>query len=88
MSSEIPAVLGLVVSLLDAMESFAGADGMRPWLIAVVVSMAVLSVAFVALRLIGRRLMRQRMWWDDWMILISVASNQFLKRQHPTSNNY
>lgn len=46
---------------------------LRPWLIAVVVSLAALSAVFVGLRLISRRLMQQNLWWDDWFIIMSMT---------------
>lgn len=48
---------------------------LRPWLIGVVVSLAVLSGIFVGLRFMSRRLRKQELWWDDWSILISMACN-------------
>lgn len=60
------------------MASFAGADGERSWLVGVVVSMAILSIALVVLRLISRRQMHQKLWWDDRMILASLASTYLL----------
>ncbi|KAJ4421066.1 hypothetical protein N0V82_003970 [Gnomoniopsis sp. IMI 355080] len=48
---------------------------LQPWLIAVVASLAALSAVFVGLRLTSRRLMQQKLWWDDWFIMISMACN-------------
>lgn len=48
---------------------------LRPWLIGVVASLAALSALFVGLRLLCRRSMQQKLWWDDWLILLSMACN-------------
>ena len=51
------------------------AENIQPWTIAVVVSMTVLALLAVGLRLLSRFAARQRLWWDDWMILFSMAWN-------------
>lgn len=48
---------------------------LQPWLIGIASSMAAVSVVFVGLRLISRRLMQQKLWWDDWLIMMSVVCN-------------
>lgn len=50
---------------------------LRPWLIGVVAALAALSALFVALRLLCRRNMQQKLWWDDWLIIMSLACNCF-----------
>ncbi|KAF3768837.1 hypothetical protein M406DRAFT_239568, partial [Cryphonectria parasitica EP155] len=50
-------------------------DGMRSWLIGVVSSVAILATLLVGLRLISRRLAHQNLWWDDWVILLSMCWN-------------
>lgn len=49
-------------------------DEMRPWLVGVTASMAALSVVFVSLRILSRRLGQQKLWWDDYLILVSAVS--------------
>lgn len=46
---------------------------LNSWLVGVVVSMATLSTAFVVLRLVSRRMRQQKLWWDDWTILVSMV---------------
>ncbi|CAM1504280.1 Fc.00g018710.m01.CDS01 [Cosmosporella sp. VM-42] len=51
------------------------AESLQPWSIAVVTSVTVLAAVAVALRLLARYEKGQRLWWDDWMILWSMAWN-------------
>jgi hypothetical protein len=48
-------------------------DNIQPWLVQVVTAMTILVVVSVALRLVSRRIMGQKLWWDDWMILFSMV---------------
>lgn len=50
-------------------------DNLQVWIIEVVVSVTALSVIAVALRLWSRRLKKQALWWDDWMILFSMVGS-------------
>lgn len=50
-------------------------DNLQPWTIATVVSVTVLALIAVALRLLSRYERRTALWWDDWMILWSMAWN-------------
>lgn len=50
---------------------------LQPWLIGVVASLAALSALFVGLRLLCRRRLQQKLWWDDWLIILSMACNLF-----------
>lgn len=61
------------------MGSPTGVNGPQSWLVGVVVSMTILSVVFVVLRLVSRRMAQQKLWWDDWTILVSLV------RDIPTS---
>ncbi|EOO00993.1 putative integral membrane protein [Phaeoacremonium minimum UCRPA7] len=59
------------------MEGIKGYDpnNLQPWTVEVVVSMTVLAVISVGLRLLSRHLKAQQLWWDDWMIIFSLAWN-------------
>lgn len=48
---------------------------LRPWLLGVVISMAVLAVLLTSLRLLSRRLLQQKLWHDDYLILVSTTTN-------------
>lgn len=50
-------------------------DTLQPWIISVVSVMTALAFVAVGLRLLARYENRQRLWWDDWMILFSMAWN-------------
>ncbi|RBR09477.1 uncharacterized protein FIESC28_09861 [Fusarium coffeatum] len=47
----------------------------QPWTVEVVVSMTVLALASCVLRLYSRHLKAQKLWWDDYVILFSMAWN-------------
>lgn len=47
--------------------------GPRKWLLTIVCSSVVLVILFAVLRITSRRLMRQKIWWDDYLILITVV---------------
>lgn len=49
-------------------------DGMRAWAIGVIVAMTILSAASVVVRIISRRIRRQKLWWDDWLCVTSMVS--------------
>jgi len=51
-------------------------NDIQPWTVSVVVSMTILALASVALRLVSRRIKGQPLWWDDYMIIFSMVSNQ------------
>jgi hypothetical protein len=46
---------------------------MRRWLILVVSWMTTLAILSIALRLICRRIRKQKLWWDDYMIMFSMV---------------
>ena len=46
---------------------------LQPWTVQVVSSVTVLAAVFVGLRLLSRKLKRQPLWWDDWMIIFSFV---------------
>ncbi|KAI6348617.1 hypothetical protein MCOR25_010761 [Pyricularia grisea] len=50
-------------------------ETIRPWFVAVEVSVNVLAVVSVGMRLLSRRLKRQRLWWDDYTIIFSLIWN-------------
>ncbi|CAH0056835.1 unnamed protein product [Clonostachys solani] len=45
----------------------------QPWMLGTVISVTLLAFLSVALRLAARRLKQQKLWWDDWMIMFSMA---------------
>lgn len=47
----------------------------QPWTVEVTLSVTVLSVVAAALRLLSRRIKCQTLWWDDYMIVFSLAWN-------------
>ncbi|KAI0599760.1 hypothetical protein F4775DRAFT_108949 [Biscogniauxia sp. FL1348] len=51
------------------------ADNLQPWSIAVSVSVTVLALLSVGLRVLARREKGQALWWDDYMIIFSMAWN-------------
>ncbi|KAI1504114.1 hypothetical protein F5X99DRAFT_373495 [Biscogniauxia marginata] len=50
-------------------------DNLQPWTIAVCVSVTVLALICVGLRVLARREKGQALWWDDYMIIFSMAWN-------------
>ncbi|KAI1634520.1 hypothetical protein F4809DRAFT_618075 [Biscogniauxia mediterranea] len=50
-------------------------ENLQPWTIAVSVSMTVLALVSVLLRVLARREKGQALWWDDYMIIFSMAWN-------------
>uniref|UniRef100_A0A8H7N7B1 Rhodopsin domain-containing protein n=1 Tax=Bionectria ochroleuca TaxID=29856 RepID=A0A8H7N7B1_BIOOC len=45
----------------------------QPWTLGTLISVTLLAFLSVALRLAARRLTKQILWWDDWMIIFSMA---------------
>ncbi|KAB5545510.1 hypothetical protein GE09DRAFT_1131405 [Coniochaeta sp. 2T2.1] len=50
-------------------------DNIQPWTVQVVTSMTVLAVVCIGLRLFSRHLKGQKLWWDDYFIIFSMAWN-------------
>ncbi|KAF5025632.1 hypothetical protein F66182_2238 [Fusarium sp. NRRL 66182] len=50
-------------------------ENIQPWTVEVVVSMTILALASCVLRLYSRHLKAQKLWWDDYVILFSMAWN-------------
>ncbi|KAL4995028.1 hypothetical protein BDV10DRAFT_141864 [Aspergillus recurvatus] len=50
-------------------------DSLQPWTLATVVSVTVLAFVAVSLRLLARYERKQKLWWDDWMIIWSMGWN-------------
>ena len=46
-----------------------------PQITIVVVVLLVIAAITVVLRLISRRLVGINLWWDDWLILLALASD-------------
>lgn len=47
----------------------------RRWLISIICCIGVVAILFVALRLFSRRLMRQKIWWDDYLIIFALVND-------------
>jgi hypothetical protein len=45
----------------------------QPWTLGTLISVTLLAFLSVALRLAARRLTKQILWWDDWMIIFSMV---------------
>ncbi|ORY57802.1 uncharacterized protein BCR38DRAFT_353991 [Pseudomassariella vexata] len=50
-------------------------DNLQPWSMAVVICVTALAAAAVGLRMLSRFEKKTSLWWDDWMILFSMAWN-------------
>ncbi|KKA21752.1 hypothetical protein T310_4273 [Rasamsonia emersonii CBS 393.64] len=50
-------------------------DSKQSWSIAVLASMTALAALAVGLRLLARHERKQKLWWDDWLIIFSLAWN-------------
>lgn len=48
-------------------------ENLQPWTVQVVTAMTILAVGCVALRIVSRRLRKQKLEWDDRMIIFSVV---------------
>ncbi|CRG88293.1 hypothetical protein PISL3812_05322 [Talaromyces islandicus] len=55
--------------------SIKDADNLQPWSIAVTTAMTALALVFICLRLLSRYERKQALWWDDYMIMFSMAWN-------------
>ncbi|PWY64259.1 integral membrane protein [Aspergillus heteromorphus CBS 117.55] len=51
------------------------AENLQTWATATTASVTLLAFISVCLRIISRLERKQRLWWDDWMILFSMAWN-------------
>ncbi|KAE8145013.1 integral membrane protein [Aspergillus avenaceus] len=50
-------------------------SNLQPWAIATTTSVTVLAFVTVCLRLLSRYERKQKLWWDDWMIIFSMCWN-------------
>ncbi|KAI2866328.1 Rhodanese-like domain family protein [Aspergillus niger] len=50
-------------------------EDLQPWATATTVSVTVLAFVCVVLRVISRLERKQKLWWDDWMIIFSMLWN-------------
>src|SRR6266536_126075 len=48
-------------------------ENLQPWTIATTASVTALALVAVCLRLLSRYEKKQKLWWDDWMILWSMV---------------
>lgn len=56
--------------------TIAGYDpvNIQPWAYSVIATTTVLSLGITGLRLLSRRLRKQGLWWDDWLIIFAQVS--------------
>ena len=66
--------LAMATSALPGLPGY-NPHSIQPWTVEVIVSVTVLSAVAVALRLLSRHIKGQKLWWDDYMILFSLAWN-------------
>ncbi|KAL6860846.1 GPCR, PTH11-type [Trichoderma novae-zelandiae] len=59
-------------SVLPGLPGF-DAENLQPWIVQVATAMTILAVGCVVLRIVSRRLRKQKLEWDDKMIIFSVA---------------
>lgn len=52
---------------------FENASNLQPWSIATCVSMTGLAFVTVCLRLLSRYERKQKLWWDDYMVIFSMV---------------
>ncbi|PWY74507.1 hypothetical protein BO94DRAFT_627361 [Aspergillus sclerotioniger CBS 115572] len=50
-------------------------SNLQPWATATTAAVTVLAFVCVCLRIISRLERKQKLWWDDWMIIFSMAWN-------------
>ncbi|EPE10560.1 integral membrane protein [Ophiostoma piceae UAMH 11346] len=62
---------GSSASVLPGLKGY-NPDNLQPWTVGVVASVTVLATVSVIMRLVCRRLNRQTLWWDDYMIIFSL----------------
>lgn len=48
-------------------------DNLQPWAIATTASVTGMALLSVLLRLLSRYERKQKLWWDDWMIIMSMV---------------
>lgn len=48
-------------------------DNLQHWAAATTISVTVLAFVSVCLRLLSRWERKQKLWWDDWMIIWSMV---------------
>lgn len=51
-----------------------GPKGMRAWIIVVVTWMMTLACVSIILRVLSRRVRKQKLWWDDYLVMFSMVS--------------
>lgn len=53
---------------------------LQPWVTATTASVTVLAFVMVCLRLLARWERKQKLWWDDYMIMFSMVRSPCLMR--------
>lgn len=46
---------------------------LQPWLEKILVGMSAFALLATCLRICSRRLNKQRLWWDDWLAVLSMV---------------
>lgn len=67
--ASMASMMAIITARGDASE-----NGMRAWATSVIIAMTILSASTVAIRVISRRIRRQKLWWDDWLCITSMVS--------------
>lgn len=49
--------------------------GMRVWIVLCVSFTTTLSIIVVGLRILSRRIRKQPLWWDDYLIMFSMVTS-------------
>lgn len=62
-------------SVLPGLPGF-NPENLQPWIVQVTVSMTVLTLLCVVLRVVSRRIRKQPLGWDDYMIIFSMVGLQ------------
>lgn len=61
-------------------------DDLQQWSIATTASVTVLAFVTVCLRLLARYERKQKLWWDDYMIIFSMVSIRASSYEIPISS--
>lgn len=56
-----------------------GPKGLRTWIVLCVTWTTIFAFLAIALRLWSRRIRRQKLWWDDYLIIFSMVGDTHLR---------
>lgn len=54
-----------------------GPKGMRTWIVLCVTWTTIFAFLAISLRLWSRRIRRQKLWWDDYLIIFSMVGRTY-----------